>query len=173
MANGICSCQAERGVTRLGEFKKTGKFIGASLAVKQTCLDPIFMFIKSVIRPNRSAGQIGYPKFVALAHYDACISLLYLVQGCLQSKHTGGLKNVVVRSLPELNIRSDDMGKDPTIKCGAPKTVQVASQAPDPMLNMTIFCFVSNITHKSSGGASYMMEPHHSVGVCISSIHIL
>lgn len=109
------------------------------------------MFMRSTMSPKRSALYTGYPRFLTLAH--------------------GGLKNVVVRSLPELKIRSDDEGIEPTIKCGAPKTVHVASQAPVPILNMTIYHYqLQLLTLKRS---TYMVEPHQSISIGVCAILVL
>jgi hypothetical protein len=88
---------------------------------------------------------------------------------------TGGLKKAMVRSFPELKIRSEVMGSEPTIMCGRPKTVQVASQTPAPMLNMTICSSLASNSWTSSNwllGGNYVMKPHQGIGICITSIRI-
>lgn len=73
------------------------------------------------------------------------IPTFWLETNCIRDGSlTGGLKRAMVRSFPELKIRSDVAGKDPTIICGRPKTWQVASHAFAPMLNSTIYVVSGN-----------------------------
>jgi hypothetical protein len=79
----------------------------------------------------------------------------------------------MVRSFPELKIRSEDIGNEPTIICGRPKMVQVASQALVPMLNSTIyFSSVANSRPQLLQGQYYVMKPHLGISIRISAISI-